>query len=495
MVAGARREKTKRLACTQLSLVAAAIASSYCDALCSCWPSTTKAVPRVSLKEYHESIVASARHRTPIVVENVISAQLCEALCDEIIKISTSSQPVTLQRRRIQKKIEDDGDAASPSLYSTVTTDLYQVDSIVEAAGYIARNSCHDDALFVFEETLISSDSPLRQQLNQIRESVFVPPSLSPLKDQHDWFAMFPQWAVASDCCVVMAGEGATSTLHRDPYEWTGTSVCLEGSKVWRFIEPPSLNETPDDTLPRSTQGVHVVDKVLQSYRLPSIAWQVQPPTKRRTKGETKETKKRRPRLFYARDNAPDPPAVYVSAGWQSDFSLFASRSGNVPTASDLHKMFENDDASGLTSDDQKKTMIQYLHQIGASLPMLSPSPEIVSACSNGTLAACLWTAIQGPGDFLIIPAHWWHQTYGLEPSVAIASQRCSREDVPNVFRHIVATVGAAKSTGAFAASALPPLDETSSLYKDFFIDYKQPNGTVERFFELVQTEIDRQSI
>jgi hypothetical protein len=446
-----RREKTKRLACTQLSLVAATIASSYCDALCSCWPSTTKAVPRVSLKEYHESIVANARHRTPIVVENVVSAQLCEALCDEIIKISTPSQPVTLQRRRKQKKIADDG---YPEQQSAVTTVLYQVDSLVEAAGYIARNSCHDDALFVFEETLISLDSPLRQQLNQIRESVFVPLSLSPLKDQHDWFAMFPQWAVASDCCVVMAGEGATSTLHRDPYEWTGTSVCLEGSKVWRFMEPPSLNETPDDTLPRSTQGVHVVDKVLKSYRLPSIAWKQR--MKRRSKRAAKESRKRMPRLSFAKGIAADPPAVYVSAGWQSDFSLFASRSDNVPTASDLHNMFERDDDRGLPSDDQKKTKIQYLQRIGASLPMLGPSPEIVSACS-------LWTAIQGPGDLLVIPAHWWHQTYGLEPSVAIASQRCSREDVPNVFRHIMETVGAAKSAGAFAASALPPLDETSS--------------------------------
>mmetsp|Transcript_27738 Transcript_27738/g.42695 ORF Transcript_27738/g.42695 Transcript_27738/m.42695 type:complete len:113 (+) Transcript_27738:1-339(+) len=53
-----------------------------------------------------------------------------------------------------------------------------------------------------------------------------------------------------------------------------------------------------------------------------------------------------------------------------------------------------------------------------------------------------IYTVLQKEGDMLVIPAHWWHQTYALEASVAVASQRCGENDVDRVINHVLTTTG-----------------------------------------------------
>ena len=150
-------------------------------------------------------------------------------------------------------------------------------------------DSTHADSRFIFQEGLLEQDNQLA--LNSLSKRLYA--AQESLFTDEDWLQHFPS-DMRPSSCVVMAGEGATSTLHRDPLEWTGTSLCLEGTKVWRFMAP--------------SPTVQVVDELLHSYRLESIAWD-------------------------------DEHDTALSAGWQSDFNLFDTRSDNVPSAQALDEM------------------------------------------------------------------------------------------------------------------------------------------------------------
>ena len=91
-------------------------------------------------------------------------------------------------------------------------------------------DSKRNDSFFAFCEGLLPSDATveLHQQLTEIREA--------PFPNEENWFNYFPDKVRPTDA-LILAGEGAVSTLHRDPFEWTGTSLCLEGVKEhWRSL-------------------------------------------------------------------------------------------------------------------------------------------------------------------------------------------------------------------------------------------------------------------
>ena len=69
----------------------------------------------------------------------------------------------------------------------------------------------------------------------------------------------------------------------------------------------------------------------MQSYRLPSVAWD---------------------------------DDLYLSEGWQSDFSLYESRDGSIPSAIDFANLEEND---------PRKKLDQLL-EIASDMSMLKPS-------------------------------------------------------------------------------------------------------------------------
>ena len=332
-------------------------------------------------------------YETPVLVENALSLEKCEEICDQLME-SSDDLKVTVQRRTKDTYSE----RSKEKQEKQQETRLYECN--LSQAISLMMQSKPDDCFFSFSEGLLDEDCVDMQEkisiLDSTKENLF---KKNDNNCDEDLFQYFPPEIKPSDC-VILAGEGATSTFHRDPFSWTGTSLCLEGSKIWRFIVPPGAQHL----IPSSNgeSGVSIIDEILNSYRLQSSAWNRGSP------------------------DAGITESVPLSAGWQSDFSLFDSRSSNIPSAKEWAYLEEDSKLEAMTN-------------IALSTELLTPSLEL-----NNDDNLSIWTVVQNPGDLLIIPAFWWHQTYALEPSLAIASQRCGlSRDTARVINHILETSGA----------------------------------------------------
>ena len=333
---------------------------------------TTSFVKRIPIESFNfEDYYCNVERQQPLLLAGALSEVDCEACCDTLLAHGGDLE-VTLQLQQQQHDDDNKKKKKQPQTTTTTTTTLPSC-SLDDAFNAILYGSSSERGIMAFCEGLLDETDDfdgMKRLMVQARERAFAN------NNDEDWFRLyFPREIQPSDA-VVFAGAGATSTLHRDPFEWTGTSLCLEGTKIWRFIDPKN--------------NVGTIDEALQSYRLDSTAW-----------GEEE--------------------GVTMSAGWQSDLSLFAlRRHDKIPGPRDWSDMEE--DAP------EKQRVMQ---ELVGDLDVLRPDRRVPTELS-------LTTAIQQPGDLLLIPAHWWHQTYGLEPSCAVASQRCGKHDAARVLQHIL---------------------------------------------------------
>lgn len=332
---------------------------------------TSTSVPRISLDEYRYSPV----HDRPVLIRDITSPALAEELVDSLMD-ACGDDFVTLQCKRKR----NDGHSS---------TEFYDV-TLQESVEYM-MDSNHLNSYFAFCEGLLSTTDSACDSIENLQAltRVFESTRDKPFPNQENWFDLFPSNLKPSDA-IILAGAGSTSTLHRDPFEWTGTSLCLEGTKIWRFIYPP----------PEQVGGVGVIDHALKSYRLDSVAW----------------------------EQDGDATAV-LSAGWQSDMSLYATIDEQFPSAFEWMKR-EEENASSFRNEIESKASMLYPD---------SDASQALERIISDSKEASFGTAVQSIGDLLLIPAHCWHQTYAPVPSVAIASQRCSAAiDGANVVRHVI---------------------------------------------------------
>lgn len=373
--------------------------------------STSTMVKRMSIEEF----LSTPMYDTPTLIEGIASPATVESLAEKLVEL-LGDEEVQLQRKT--------------RMAGSASTEVYDV-TLQETVEHLME-SCHDDSFFAFCEGLlpladgssqeddIDSDSPthmLSTKFTQIREA--------PFPNTENWFDYFPPSVRPSDA-VILAGEGSTSTLHRDPFEWTGTSLCIEGTKIWRFILPPTEDE----------HGVASVDDALLSYRLDSVAWG----------DDTKH------------NGSEESSRLVLSAGWQSDMTLYETRSEDALTAIELSELeHENEEAYRIEVD-----------ALGCDPSYLTPSPDAkkalqslrpASGSSDSNSQAEFVTAIQRAGDLLLIPAHCWHMTYSPVPSIAIASQRCSSTvDGTNVIRHILNMLAKNENCGLDDSIKIPDI-------------------------------------
>ena len=263
----------------------------------------------------------------PFVVTDALSVDACEAWCDALLA-SLGDTTVTRQRRGAEPAAMALGDFFLDALASS-----------------------HEAPSFLFDEALLDGRGDLRDFVVAPQRAVF--------GGEESWLDLFPAARRPADACVVGAGAGARSPLHRDPYDWTGTSLCVEGSKVWRFV-------------------LDVDDDALDAYALASDAF-----------GDSD------------------------SAGTQSDGDLYAERVGSAWPPPEAY------------ADDET------LAETWAAPDRFAPSPPVPAGSR-------LVTALQRAGDVVVVPPRSWHQTYALEPSLAVASQVCCRRDAKNVFAHVL---------------------------------------------------------
>lgn len=246
--------------------------------------------------------------------------------------------------------------------------------------------SSHSAWCLLFDESLVGAHAPHLAAELALRADLF----------EGDWFeSAFPRELRPSSSCVIIGGEGARSTLHADPFEWVGTNICLEGRKLWRFL-PPSRE----------------LRAQLRSYRLPSVAW--------------------------------GSEGGALSAGWQSDYDLWAHRRAGAPNARALH------DAAD--ADEQLRAMAD------ARSGLLSPSAQLPAAVRQQLLGC-----VQQPGELVLIPPGWWHQTYYPEPSFCAAGQYLDAFCRDAVFQHVLDWTGGGRRADEIEG-ALSPREQVDAL-------------------------------
>jgi len=207
-------------------------------------------------------------------------------------------------------------------------------------------------------------------------------------EDTLDWFKAIKQYAPVHDTLVV-AGEGSTSPVVQC-HAFSKLLLCVDGSQLIRVVPP--ISEQPND--------------LLRDWASPTYmeAWQGFP----------------------------------VSSGFRANPShdLFAFRHRDVSyELAQLEK-----DSSGETK--QSNRYDQFFQHWAEDPNVFHPNFEVQGStptiCPQGSQNHHdLWhSTVLLPGDMVVVPPGWWYQTYNVEPSVTMSTQRCGGSRMASRFIH-----------------------------------------------------------
>jgi hypothetical protein len=255
-----------------------------------------------------------------------------------------------------------------------------------KATALAVEHSSHEAPIYI--SSIGKTSSPMfsaEVPVNELRESLFVNEHTKQ-DDTLDWFAAIKEYAPVHDTLIV-AGEGSTSPVLQC-HAYSKLQLCIDGSQLIRILPP--LGEQPNDilrdlaspTYMEAQRGFPVSNGYranpkhdLFSFRHRDVSWELEQLEKTHGEGETKHSN-RYDQLFQH---------------WAEDPNVF-------------HPNFE---VQGANPD----ANIQNHHDLWHSTVLL-------------------------PGDMVVIPPGWWYQTYNVEPSVTLSTQRCGGSEMACRFIH-----------------------------------------------------------
>ena len=287
---------------------------------------------------------------------------------------------------------------------------------LTDATDLVLKESSHADPIFV--RSAKSSCSMDQLPLYDVIEDLFDNEQTQQYEDTLNWFSSFARHAHIHDTLVV-AGEGATSsTIQCHPF--TKTTLCIDGSQLWRILPP--ISQTNNPLLKHSATPIF------------TRAWEGFP----------------------------------FSIGYQtaSQHNLFAFRHQSVKTGRNFDEEDDGEDDDELEEAECKYDNFQeWAEDPNMLLPNIHTPLDSDGYPWHSTVTL--------PGDLLVIPPGWWYQSYNLEPSVSIQSQRCGGSEMGQSFvRHILKTSG---------------IEGMFQLQKEDYHTPEEAKAIIDTLFELLQ--------
>jgi hypothetical protein len=158
--------------------------------------------------------------------------------------------------------------------------------------------------------------------------------------------------------------------------------------------------------------------------------------------------------------SAWDGGVYNVSAGWQSPLDLYCTQgavAAKWPTAEALSALPPDARAAALAAiqaDCDRLVVNAAAGETAAGFPF-APSDGGLLGAGSALGKRRRVTVLQREGELLLIPPRWWHQTYHLEPSVALAGQYCNAQNGARVAQHVLDWCGVGAEARAALAATL----------------------------------------
>jgi hypothetical protein len=258
-----------------------------------------------------------------------------------------------------------------------------------EATKLVIEKSTHEDPIYLSSvrdtaSHVFTEGIPLKA----FKDTLFAQEHTTD-EDTFDWFNCFAQYAKVHDTLVV-AGEGSTSPcLQCHPYQ--KLILGLDGSQLIRILPP--LMQQPNDEI--------------RAWASPSYM-----------------------------ESAFGFP---VSNGYRANpkHDLFCYRHRDVTW--ELEQMTKEDAAKDKDAIPENKYCNRYDNhfQHWAEDPkVFQPSFEVRGSDTDQAHHDLWHSTVILPGDMVVIPPGWWYQTYNVEPSVSLLSQRCGGSAMASAFIH-----------------------------------------------------------